>query len=71
MWNRFHGRVEYTPFSFLGLGVSIGATQIEVDRFNIGNDTMPAFHGNYGFSGGAHLKLTSPPFLNKLVRLKE
>ncbi|MBN1756685.1 MAG: hypothetical protein JW863_00105 [Chitinispirillaceae bacterium] len=61
LFNRIHGRVEYGPFRYLTIGVDGGATQIEVDRVN---DTMPVFHGKFGFSGGGHLKLSTPSFLN-------
>lgn len=69
MLNRFHARVEYAPSTFIGFGVDLGATQVEVDRYYSSSDSIPVFHGKYGFSGGAHLKLSSPAFLNNLVSI--
>lgn len=67
IFNRFAVRAGYTPLSFLSFGLDLGTTQIDVDRY--GPDTMEVFHGKYGFSGGAHLKFSSPEFLNNLLRI--
>ncbi|MBN1577678.1 MAG: hypothetical protein JW913_14055 [Chitinispirillaceae bacterium] len=64
LFNRIHGRIEYGPFKYLTLGIDAGAVQIEVDRYH---DTVPVFHGKFGFSGGAHLKLSTPSFARQLV----
>ncbi|HLV33098.1 MAG TPA: hypothetical protein VKY57_16135 [Chitinispirillaceae bacterium] len=69
IFNRFTARIEYTPLSFLGIGLNLGATQIEVDRYITGLDTVAVFHGKYGFTGGAHLKISSPLFFNDLFRI--
>ena len=67
LFNRIHGRVEYGPFKYLTLGIDAGATQIDVDRYVHANDTFPIFHGKFGFSGGAHLKLSTPSFARHLI----
>ena len=69
MFNRFHGRVDYAPVTWFSLGVDVGATQIEVDRYISARDTIDLFHGEYGFSGGAHLKLSTPAILKKTLSL--
>lgn len=66
LFNRFHGRIEYGIIRYITLGIDLGATQIEVDRYA---DTIPVFHGKYGFSGGAHLKLSSPLFAQQKLSL--
>lgn len=67
IFNRFHGRVDYAPIFYVNIGVDLGATQIEVDRYISKTDTIDMFHGNYGFSGGAHLKLSTPFFAKKTL----
>jgi hypothetical protein len=67
MFNRFHGRIEYAPITYLNIGIDLGATQIDVDRYVSSGDTIDLFHGNYGFSGGAHLKLSTPLILKKTI----
>jgi hypothetical protein len=69
LFNRIHGRLDYGPFKYVTLGIDLGATQIEVDKFAIDEDTIPVFHGKYGFSGGAHLKVATPPFLKRRLAL--
>ncbi|MBN1307047.1 MAG: hypothetical protein JXA18_03960 [Chitinispirillaceae bacterium] len=64
LFNRIHGRFEYGPYKHLTLGIDAGAVQIEVDRYH---DTVPVFHGKFGFSGGAHLKLSTPSFAKKII----
>jgi hypothetical protein len=66
IFNRFHGRIDFAPISFVSFGVDIGATQIDVDKYTTGTDTVGLFHGKYGFSGGAHLKMSSP-FVKNMV----
>ncbi|NLD91393.1 MAG: hypothetical protein GX639_01870 [Fibrobacter sp.] len=67
MFNRFHGRIDYAPVDFVSFGVDLGTIQIDVDQYTTGTDTVSLFHGNYGFSGGAHLKLSSPSFLKNML----
>ena len=64
LFNRIHGRVEYGPFKYLTIGLDAGATQVDVDGIG---DTMPAFHGKFGFSGGGHLKLSTPSFFKQYL----
>ncbi|MFP4163620.1 MAG: hypothetical protein ACLFVE_06555 [Chitinispirillaceae bacterium] len=63
--NRIHGRISYSPIKHVNFGVDLGAAQVNVDRYSVGRDTVPVFEGGYGFSGGAHLKLTSPSIMNR------
>jgi len=67
MFKRFHGRIDYAPVNYVSLGIDLGATQIEVDKYVTGTDSVDEFHGDYGFSGGAHLKLSTPSILKKTV----
>jgi hypothetical protein len=68
LFNRIHGRVEYGPHKFVTLGIDLGAMQIDVDRYVL-NDSVPVFHGNFGFSGGAHLKVGTPSFFQERFSL--
>jgi hypothetical protein len=67
--NRFHGSVTYAPFPFLNIGFDAGASQMDVAADTTFKDTIGVFHGNYGFSGGLHLKLGSEFFYDGLVRI--
>ena len=67
IFNRFHARILYSPSKFLGLGIDLGAMQVNVDKFGSGEDSIPVFKGKYGFSGGANLKLSTPFFLNDRI----
>lgn len=69
LWNRVHSRLEYAPLKYLSLGVELGATQIDVDQFINGSDTVPVFQGKFGFSGGALLKLSTPAFLHDYLKI--
>lgn len=64
LFNRIHGRVEFGPIKYITIGIDAGVTQIEVDRYT---DTTAVFHGKYGFSGGAHLKLSTPTFARQYL----
>jgi hypothetical protein len=63
LFNRIHGRVEYSPLKYLTIGIDGGAIQVNVDRYVQDGDTVPVFKGNFGYSGGGHLKLSTPAFL--------
>jgi hypothetical protein len=69
MMNRFQGSLTYAPFSFLNFGVDAGASQMEVAGDTTAADTIGIFHGDYGFSGGAHFVLGTPFFYNDLFRI--
>jgi hypothetical protein len=69
MLNRFHARVSYAPLSLLNFGLDAGASQVEVAADTGSADTLGVFHGNYGFSIGAHCKLATPLFLDDLLGL--
>jgi hypothetical protein len=60
LFNRFHGRFDYTPWQFLSLGIDLGTIQLDVERYTSGTQSIGLFHGKYGFSGGAHLRLATP-----------
>jgi|WetSurMetagenome_2_1015567.scaffolds.fasta_scaffold00017_82 hypothetical protein len=67
--NRIEARVSYSPFSFLNFGIDGGASQMEVAADTTATDSIGTFHGDYGFSGGAHLKLGTPFFFKDLVSI--
>lgn len=69
IFNRLHARVHYAPLNFLGIGVDLGAMQLDVERYVFKGDTVPLFHGKFGFSGGAHLKISTPWFLNERLSI--
>lgn len=60
--NRFHGRISFSPSRFVDAGIDLGTAQMEVDSYQDTNDTIGIFHGQYGFSAAAHVKLRSPFF---------
>ena len=65
--NRFEARLSYSPFSFVNFGVDAGTSQMDVAGDTSTTDTVGIFHGGYGFSGGAHLKLGTPFFFNNIL----
>ncbi|MDR0306559.1 MAG: hypothetical protein LBI42_06955 [Chitinispirillales bacterium] len=68
MMNNIGVRVSYAPISYLNFGIDFGTVQISVDRYPVGSgDTIPVFDGNFGWSGGGHLKLTTPFFFNHVA----
>jgi len=69
IFNRLHARVHYAPSSLLGFGIDLGTAQIDVDKSGSGSESIPLFHGKFGFSGGAHLRVSSPFFLKEHISL--
>jgi hypothetical protein len=67
LFNRIHARVDYSLLSNVSIGIDAGVTQIDVDKYNIGMDSFPVFHGKLGYSGGAHLKISTPFFLKRTI----
>jgi len=63
LFNRVQARLEYSPIKYLTIGFDGGAMKVDVDRYVAGGDSVPVFHGNYGYSGGGHIKLSTPSFL--------
>lgn len=55
--NRIHGTFTISPIQYFNAGIDIGIAQIDVASDS--ND-VALFHGNYGFSGGANIKVSSP-----------
>jgi hypothetical protein len=62
--NRFHGRISYAPFTYFNLGIDLGASQMEVASDTTLTGLIQTFHGNYGFSFGAYIKVSSPLIRN-------
>jgi hypothetical protein len=70
MMNRISARVTYSPIRYVNFGLDGGTTHISVDKFPLPGaalnpdpdvpDSARVFKGNLGWSGGAHLKLTTP-----------
>ncbi|MBD3315876.1 MAG: hypothetical protein GF344_08830 [Chitinivibrionales bacterium] len=58
--NRIHCRATYSPVSLINFGFDLGATQLEVASDTTTRDTLGIFHGEYRFSVGGHLKLSTP-----------
>jgi hypothetical protein len=69
LMNRFHGSLTWSPFSFLNIGIDAGALQMDVAGDTTSKDTIGIFHGDYGFSGGVHLKAGSRFFYDDLFRV--
>jgi hypothetical protein len=69
MFNRVQGRISFSPFSYLNIGLDAGASQIEIASDTTTTDTISVFHGKYGFSGGGHIKLGTPFFFDNLVSI--
>jgi hypothetical protein len=65
--NRYQAQISYAPFSFINFGVDGGVGQMDVAGDTTAADTFSVFHGGYGFSGGVHLKLSTPYFYNNLL----
>lgn len=60
LFNRIYGRISYSPIPYFNIGFDIGATQIEVASDPYHTPVIGAFHGNYKFSYGGYIKLTTP-----------
>jgi hypothetical protein len=69
LMNRFHGSLSWSPFTFLNIGIDAGVTQMDVAGDTTTRDSIGLFHGDYGFSGGLHLKLGTHFFHDDLVRI--
>lgn len=69
LMNRFHARFSYAPSTYLNFGFDLGTSQMDVASDTSALDTLLIFHGKYGFSYGAHLKLSTPLILNDIVGL--
>lgn len=71
IFNRFHARVGYSPLQYVNFGIDLGASQVDVDSqtYFRSSDTAHyfVFQGNYGFSGGLHLKAATPRFFNDML----
>lgn len=60
--NRIHARVNYSPFVYFNLGIDLGVSQMEVACDTADTVIIEAFHGNYKFSFGVNIKLSTPLF---------
>ena len=69
LMNRVHGSLTWSPFSFLNIGVDAGASQMDVAGDTTSKDTIGIFHGDYGISGGLHVKLGTRFFYDDLFRV--
>ncbi len=68
--NRIHLRFAVAPSSLLTLGVEAGATQVEVGGDTLGvGDTLAAFHGKYGLSGGVNATIATPFYFNDVMSI--
>jgi len=67
MMNRITGRVSYSPVRYLNIGFDLGTVQVSVDQYPAGSDTIPVFDGNFGWSGGGYIKLTTPFLFNHVA----
>jgi len=65
--NRIHARATYAPLKAVNFGIDIGTASMEVDSLTKGSDTFRIFHGNFGLSAGAHVKLSTPSFANDFL----
>ncbi|MBD3346839.1 MAG: hypothetical protein GF401_17420 [Chitinivibrionales bacterium] len=65
MLNRVDARLSYSPVSMINFGIDLGAVQMSVAGDTGVTDTVGVFDGNFGFSGGGHLKVSSPFFFNE------
>ncbi len=69
LMNRFHARGTFAPSSYLNVGIDAGISQLDVAADTTGTDTLGVFHGEYGFSGGGHVKLATPFFFDELMSI--
>jgi hypothetical protein len=65
--NRFNASCTFDPFKYFDIGIDVGATQLDVASHESNTDTIGLFHGDYRFSAGAHLKVSTPFFLNNYL----
>jgi hypothetical protein len=67
--NRIMANASFAPLTFAEIGIDLGATQMEVAGLHTTSDTIGAFHGDYRFSGGGHLKLSTPFFFKNYMAI--
>jgi hypothetical protein len=66
MMNRLCARVSYSPIRYVNVGFDFGTAQVSVDQYteDAWDDTIPVFNGDFGWSVGGHLKLSTPFFFD-------
>ncbi len=62
LMNRIHARINYAPFVYFNFGADLGVTQMEVAADTSDTVVIETFHGNYKFSYGINVKLSTPLF---------
>jgi hypothetical protein len=63
--NRLNMRVGYAPVSYVNFGADLGLPLISVEEYN----RTPVFDGDFGWSAGGHLKLSTPYILGRVAVL--
>lgn len=69
--NRLNMRIGYAPISYVNFGADFGLPLISVERYMGARDSVPVFDGRFGWSGGGHLKLSSPYLFNRVAALAQ
>ncbi len=67
--NRIMANISYSPFQHVTIGISAGATQMDIAKDTTAKDTFGLYHSGYGFSGGAHLSVGTPMYFNNSLGL--
>ncbi|MBD3319648.1 MAG: hypothetical protein GF350_00970 [Chitinivibrionales bacterium] len=67
--NRIDARLSYSPSMLINFGIDLGAAQMSVAGDTSRTDTVGVFEGKFGFSGGGHLKVSTPFFFNDIAAL--
>jgi hypothetical protein len=67
--NRFNASCSFNPYKYFDIGIDAGATQMDVASFTSSTDTIGLFHGDYQFSAGAHLKVSTPFFVQNYLAI--
>jgi len=60
IFNRIMARLSFSPSRYVDFGIDGGVSQIDVGSYTSTSDTIPVFHGSFGFSGGGHIKGSTP-----------
>jgi len=61
MMNRLAVRASYSPIRYVNFGVDLGTPLVSVEKYSVnGRDTVPVFDGEFGWSAGGNLKLSTP-----------
>lgn len=67
LMNRIDACITFSPLDYVNIGLDAGVTSMDVAAVYSSQDTLPLFHGNFGFSAGGRIKLSTPLFIEEFL----